>query len=624
MCGIIAAATDKSVTPFLLQGLKRLEYRGYDSAGIGVLGHQGELQVVKEAGKVDALKQRLQQQPTDGLSGIGHTRWATHGEPSAVNAHPQLSHDSVAIVHNGIIENYKELQQQLIKRGITFLSQTDSEVIAHLVWCEIQAGASLIEALQHTAKKLHGSFAIAAIASDNNYQIAGVCYDCPLVIGISNQGLFLCSDPHGLHELTEHLVYMEQGQSVLLEQNHYQLYSHQDTPINAKEVDAKEAIYTVETTKGDYAHFMQKEMFEQPEMLSRILARCVDGELIKPDLFLTQSVLSDIQGLHIIACGSSYHAGLVAKYWLEELVGLPCSVEVASEFRYRTHAVPPNCLMVNISQSGETADTLAALRSPSRQSYLTDLALVNVAYSTLVREANHFFLLDAGPEIGVASTKALTAQMVALFIFTLSLAQNHPSATVSPDVIQRLLKELANLPRYLNEILQQEQTFKNLATQIKDNQHVLFLGRGLLYPIAMEGALKLKEISYIHAEAYPAGELKHGPLALVDENMPVVALLQGGEVGQRMLANLRETATRGAQLIIVANADTVPQLNELQEVATLHVFPLPTLSKNNNHTDILDPFTHLLPMQLLAYHTALARGNDVDQPRNLAKSVTVE
>ena len=608
MCGIVAAAAREPVASMLVGGLLRLEYRGYDSAGIAVL-EDGRLRCIKRAGKISELQAALKTEPLSASCGIAHTRWATHGMPSAENAHPHVSGDDVALVHNGIIENHATLRAELQAQGYVFRSETDTEAVAHLVHHCRKDASSLGEAVRHAVSRLEGAYALAIIAGDEPGRIIAARSGSPLVIGLGESMHFLASDASALRSFTHRFVYLEEGDCAEITPDGY-VVQDVEGEIVEREI-ARESDADGVADKGQFSHFMQKEIFEQPSAVQTILQNCLDGEHIAAGAFGpgTAQLLRQVQAVHIAACGTSYHAGLVARYWIEHLAKIPCAVEVASEYRYRHVAVPPGTLFVVISQSGETADALAALRQAQAAGYLGSLGICNVHHSSLVRESKLVLMTEAGLEIGVASTKAFTTQLVALLLLALTLAQHRGGAAASPVPVS-MLREL---PALLKQALALDEAIHERAVRLQEQDHALFLGRGMHYPVAMEGALKLKEISYIHAEAYPAGELKHGPLALVDKKMPVVALLPANSLREKVISNLEEVHARGGDIHIFANPGV--RLDDWMQAETVEV---PVAH------EMLSPIVYALPLQLLAYHVAVLKGTDVDQPRNLAKSVTVE
>ncbi|MFZ2290335.1 MAG: glutamine--fructose-6-phosphate transaminase (isomerizing) [Halopseudomonas yangmingensis] len=609
MCGIVGAIAQRNVTPILLEGLRRLEYRGYDSAGLAVLDAEGHLQRARAMGKVIELENLLDAEPLQGHIGIAHTRWATHGKPAERNAHPHQS-GSIAVVHNGIIENHAPLRQRLQSLGYQFSSDTDTEVIAHLLHHHLQQGQDILQALRATLAELHGAYALGIIHEAEPDTLYCARMGSPLVIGEGSEEHYLASDPLAMLQVTDRFRYLEEGDYARMGINHCQIWDRQHQPADRPVQRYEHAAHSLD--KGEYRHYMLKEMFEQPQAVADTLAGTLADDhvltaVLGPE---AETRLADIRHIHIVACGTSYHAGLVARYWIEEMAGIPCQVEVASEYRYRTVVVPDNSLLICISQSGETADTLAALRHARQLGYLGTLAICNVAGSSLVREADWRLLTHAGPEIGVASTKAFTTQLTALLWLTTALLQvrgcDQPQVAGNVSALRRL-------PTLIEQVLGLEPQIVQLAERFANKHHALFLGRGSHYPIAMEGALKLKEISYIHAEAYAAGELKHGPLALVDEDMPVVSVAPSDSLLEKLLSNLEEVRARGGQLITFA-CETTEQRSDANHT----IINLPWVE------DCISPLVYTLPLQLLSYHVALVKGTDVDKPRNLAKSVTVE
>ena len=608
MCGIVGAVAQRDIVPVLLEGLKRLEYRGYDSCGVAV--HQQGLKRSRSVSRVAELESQVADSHLTGHTGIAHTRWATHGAPATNNAHPHFSSKNdearIAVVHNGIIENYEEMRTELTKLGYVFESQTDTEVIAHLI-NELYDG-DLLRTVQKAVKRLHGAFAIAVFCKDEPKRVVGARLGCPLVVGIGQGENFLASDAMALAGTTDQIIYLEEGDVVDVGLSGISITDRSDHKVSraAQTVNA----YSGAIDLGPYRHYMQKEIFEQP----RAIGDTLEGILsFSPDVFgaSASKVFAEINAIQILACGTSYYSGITAKYWLEALSGLPTQVEIASEYRYREPAVNPNALVVVISQSGETADTLAALKYAKELGHRYSLSICNVATSAMVRETTLSYLTRAGVEIGVASTKAFTTQLVALFLLTLTLAKLKGRLDAKAEAAH--LKNLRHLPAALTAVLALEPQIIGWADAFARKENALFLGRGLHYPIALEGALKLKEISYIHAEAYPAGELKHGPLALVTEDMPVVTVAPNDALIEKLKSNMQEVRARGGQLYVFADADS-----RIAPSDGIHVIRLP------EHYGLLSPILHVVPLQLLAYHTALAKGTDVDKPRNLAKSVTVE
>ncbi len=615
MCGIVGGISKNNVVPFLLEGLSRLEYRGYDSAGIVVAN--GQLHRLRTTERVAELEKLVFQQNTSGLSGIAHTRWATHGAPSERNAHPHLSGEKrkIAVVHNGIIENHDILRLRLQQAGFEFLSDTDTEVIAHLISHHLGASGDLLQAVCDTTRELKGAYAIAVMEEQYPERLILAKNGAPLLLGLSNDGFYAASDASALVQITNRIIYLEEGDVAELYRDRYQIVNN----INGKSMQGvTRPIREIDLTRdavelGSYAHFMQKEIFEQPVAIANTLEMVLGAESISPLLFGSQAVdiFSKTRGILILACGTSFHAGLVARYWLETIARLPCQVEIASEYRYREPIAEPDTLVIGISQSGETADTLAALNYAKSLGHTHSLAVCNVPESALIRQTDLRFLTRAGPEIGVASTKAFTTQLAVLLLMTAVFAKQR--GQLPPAVEQKLITELRHLPLAIQGALETETQIQKWSGDFSQKQHALFLGRGVHYPIAMEGALKLKEISYIHAEAYAAGELKHGPLALVDGEMPVVVIAPNDALLEKLKSNLHEVRARGGRLYVFADADS-----QIEETEGVHIIRLA------EHRGVLSPILHTIPLQLLAYHVALQKGTDVDKPRNLAKSVTVE
>lgn len=608
MCGIVGAIAQRNITPILLEGLRRLEYRGYDSAGVAVMSATEQIQRVRAAGKVAELEEALKNAPATGTLGIAHTRWATHGKPAEHNAHPHVS-DKLAIVHNGIIENHAVLRSRLSDMGYVFTSETDTEVVAHLIAAHYRQSGSVLTAFRAALKELHGAYALALVHEDEPDTLYCARMGSPLVIGVGCEEHYLASDPLALLQVTDRFRYLEEGDHAQLTCDGCSIWDARDQIVERPVQQYEHAALSMD--KGEYRHYMLKEIFEQPQAIADTLTGTLGDNhvltaILGPD---AESRLADVRHIHIVACGTSFHAGLVARYWIESQVGLPCQVEVASEYRYRTVVVPDNTLLITISQSGETADTLAALRFARNEGYLATLAICNVAGSSLVREADWRLLTHAGPEIGVASTKAFTTQLVALLWLTTALLQVRGKA---PEQVARNVSALRSLPGVIGEALTLEPAITRLAERFANKHHALFLGRGPHYPIAMEGALKLKEISYIHAEAYAAGELKHGPLALVDEDMPVVSVAPSDSLLEKLKSNLEEVRARGGQLITFA-CESIEQDGDQPDTIAL-----PQVD------EVISPVLYTIPLQLLSYHVALVKGTDVDKPRNLAKSVTVE
>lgn len=610
MCGIVGAVAERNVTAILIEGLKRLEYRGYDSAGVAVFTNAGKLERMRRPGKVSELDQALAGEPLVGRLGIAHTRWATHGAPCERNAHPHFSRD-LAVVHNGIIENHEVLREQLKGLGYVFTSDTDTEVIAHLLNHKLKDHSDLTTALKATVKELHGAYGLAVISASQPDRVVAARSGSPLVIGLGLGENFLASDQLALRQVTDRFMYLEEGDIADIRRESVQIWDVNGQSVEREAVQYRDGAEAAD--KGEFRHFMLKEIHEQPSVVQRTLEGRLSQNQVLVNAFGPQAaeLFAKVRNVQIVACGTSYHAGMVARYWLEELAGIPCQVEVASEFRYRKVVVQPDTLFVTISQSGETADTLAALRNAKELGFLGSLAICNVSISSLVRESDLTLLTQAGREIGVASTKAFTTQLVGLLLLTLSLGQVR--GTLAEGVEATLVEELRRLPTRLGEALAMDSTVEKVAELFADKNHTLFLGRGAQYPVAMEGSLKLKEISYIHAEAYPAGELKHGPLALVDDDMPVVTVAPNNELLEKLKSNLQEVRARGGQLIVFADEKAGMTNGE-----GTHVINMPHIH------DTLSPILYTIPLQLLSYYVAVLKGTDVDQPRNLAKSVTVE
>ena len=611
MCGIVGAVAERNITAILLEGLKRLEYRGYDSAGVAVFSNEGVLERRRRSGKVSELEQALAGEPLAGRLGIAHTRWATHGAPCERNAHPHFSADELAVVHNGIIENHEALREQLKALGYVFVSDTDTEVIVHLLHHKLKDTPDLAVALKAAVKELHGAYGLAVISAAQPDRLLAARSGSPLVIGMGLGENFLASDQLALRQVTDRFMYLEEGDIAEIRRDSVQIWTVDGLPVEREVVQYHEGAEAAD--KGEYRHFMLKEIHEQPKVVQRTLEGRLGQQQVLVHVFGPQAaeLFAKVRNVQIVACGTSYHAGMVARYWLEGLAGIPCQVEVASEFRYRKVVVQPDTLFVSISQSGETADTLAALRNAKELGFLASLAICNVGISSLVRESDLTLLTQAGPEIGVASTKAFTTQLVALLLLTLSLGQ--VKGSLEQGVEAQLVEELRRLPTRLGEALAMDGTVEKVAELFAEKHHTLFLGRGAQVPVAMEGALKLKEISYIHAEAYPAGELKHGPLALVDADMPVVTVAPNNELLEKLKSNLQEVRARGGELIVFADEQAGMKNGE-----GTHVIAMPHI------IDALAPILYTIPLQLLSYYVAVLKGTDVDQPRNLAKSVTVE
>jgi len=611
MCGIIGAVAQRNVVPILIEGLKRLEYRGYDSAGIAVLGNGGtaRLDRVRAVGKVKALEDSIQKLKTEGQTGIAHTRWATHGVPSEDNAHPHVSHGVIAVVHNGIIENHEKLRKRLQELGYEFTSQTDTEVVAHLVHYHLKKHKDLCQAAMAAIGELEGAYALGIVSRDEPGRLIAARKGSPLVVGVGIGEYFIGSDVLALAPVTRNVIYLEEGDVADLCCTGCTLYDASgkkvERPVRVSEASANAV------DRGQYRNFTEKEIFEQPKAVADTLEGRLGKHRILEEAFgvTAGQIFDNTKAVQIIACGTSFHAGSVARYWIESLAGLPCNVEIASEYRYRKHVVLPGTLVVTISQSGETADTLAALQETKKLGYGHSLAICNVPESSLVRESELTLLTRAGPEIGVASTKAFVTQLTALLLLTIALARRHG---LTAEKEMKLVEELEQLPGRIQKVLELSDEIRQLSERFVDKQHALFLGRGVHYPIAMEGALKLKEISYIHAESYAAGELKHGPLALVDADMPVIAVAPNDELLEKLKSNLQEVRARGGELYVFSVKGTGVRASNTTKIRMPEV------------GEWTSPILYTVPLQLLAYYVALAKGTDVDQPRNLAKSVTVE
>ena len=611
MCGIVGAVADHDIVPVLIDGLRRLEYRGYDSAGVAVLNGTGTIKRLRTVGKVRKLEDALEADPANGKLGIAHTRWATHGVPSERNAHPHISRDGIAIVHNGIIENHEELRADLLRQGYEFASETDTEVIAHRIHYHLEITGDLFKAVRATAAELEGAYALAVMSQHDPDRIVLAREGCPVVIGLGKDENYVASDVAALLPVTRQFIILEEGDVAEIRRKSVRILDRNGNsvqrPAHQSELSADYA------EKGEYPHYMLKEIHEQPRAVAQTLQERVAGGKLLEAAFgpAATAVFARTEAVRIVACGTSFHAASVAKYFIEQICRLPCWVEIASEYRYRNPVVPRNTLFVSVSQSGETADTLAALRLAKQAGYLSQLAICNVPESSLVRESELVMLTRAGPEIGVASTKAFTTQLVALGMLVVALAKHHGTdAERERGLVQRLL----GTPALIDSALALDGRIRELAQRFADKQHALFLGRGPMHPIAMEGALKLKEISYIHAEAYPAGELKHGPLALVDAEMPVIAVAPNNDLLEKLKSNLQEVRARGGELYVFADPESGFEPSD-----GVTVIQMP------RHVSYLQaPAVYTVPLQLLAYHCAILRGTDVDQPRNLAKSVTVE
>ena len=609
MCGIVAAAARREVSEILLEGLRRLEYRGYDSSGLALIDNENNLLLHKQLGKVEELEKAQSMNPHYGCTGIAHTRWATHGEPSAANAHPHISGQRLALVHNGIIENHAQLRAELQEAGYEFLSATDSEVVVHMLHSYLTKGDSLVDAMKKTVVRLEGAYALAAVDIENPEQIVATREGSPLVIGVGIGENFLASDQLALRQVTDRFIYLEEGDIAHITASSLTIFDSEGNEVVRPQTRLSDTVESVD--RGSFAHYMLKEIYEQPKALAATFSSASATSIDEARFGSNAAAIFDqVEAIQIVACGTSYHSGMVARYWLEELAGIPCQVEVASEFRYRKRVQHPGSLLVTVSQSGETADTLAALRNIEEGEFVGSLVIANVDNSSLVRESDLVFLTKAGTEIGVASTKAFTTQLVAFLMLTLALGSRK---SLSVEKQRQLINELHKLPEYVQQTLELDSSIESLSHAFIPKDHALFLGRGIQYPIAMEGALKLKEISYIHAEAYPAGELKHGPLALVDADMPVVAVAPNGDLLEKLKSNLEEVRSRGGELYVFADRDA-----KFVSEPRVNVLPMP------HCPDVLKPIVYTVALQLLSYHVAVQKGTDVDKPRNLAKSVTVE
>ncbi|MBI1398086.1 MAG: glutamine--fructose-6-phosphate transaminase (isomerizing) [Betaproteobacteria bacterium] len=610
MCGIVGAISRDNIVPVLIDGLRRLEYRGYDSTGVAVLNGSG-LKRLRSTGRVAELSRLASESGLQSVTGIAHTRWATHGGVTERNAHPHISRDVLAVVHNGIIENHDEIRKALKEQGYEFTSDTDTEVIAHLIHSYWVKDKDLLAATREAVAQLHGAYAIGVACSEEPNRLICARKGAPLLLGISDKGGYFASDASALIAVTRQMVYLEEGDVAEVTFSGTRIFdvlgNQTERPVHESQLSADDV------DLGPYDHYMQKEIFEQPGAIANTLEMVMAAKSVSANLFGADApeVLAGVKRVTVLACGTSYHAGTVARYWLEALAGIPCNVEVASEYRYRETVPDPDALVLTISQSGETADTIAALQQAKMLGHTRTLTICNVPESTLTRQSRLKFLTRAGPEIGVASTKAFTTQLAALFVLTLVLAKQN--GRLPADREEQLLSQLRHLPAAMQHILAVEPQVKAWAQRFSNKHHALFLGRGIHYPIALEGALKLKEISYIHAEAYPAGELKHGPLALVDKDMPVVTVAPNDVLVEKLKSNLQEVRARGGELYVFADQDT-----HIEESDGVHVIKL------TDHSGWVSPILHVLPLQLLAYHAAIAKGTDVDKPRNLAKSVTVE
>ena len=609
MCGIVGAIANRDVVPVLVEGLMRLEYRGYDSAGIAVVEKDG-VRRVRRTGRVSEMESAAKAEGFSATLGIGHTRWATHGGVTENNAHPHISH-GVALVHNGIIENHEAQRERLSALGYTFESQTDTEVIAHLIHHHMKAGADLLQALQKTVGELHGAYALAVISKDDPNRMVAARMGCPLLVGLGDGENFVASDVSAIVSSTRSVMFLEDGDTADLSREGVRLFNAEGAPIEREVKQSGVSLASLEL--GPYRHFMQKEIHEQPRALSDTVEGIVDANAFEVSLFgeNAETVLRDIEAVQILACGTSYYAGLTARYWIESMVGIPCAVDIASEYRYRDVVANPKQLIVTISQSGETLDTMEALKYAKSLGQDRTLSICNVPESAIPRSSKLVFYTRAGAEIGVASTKAFTTQLVALFALSCVLAKMRGKLGAEKEA--ECIEALRQLPGSVQHALNLEPQIINWSERFAPKQHALFLGRGMHYPIALEGALKLKEISYIHAEAYPAGELKHGPLALVDSDMPVVVIAPNDSLLEKVKSNIQEVRARGGEMFVFTDADS-----QFTESEGVHIIRTP------RHVGILSPIVHTIPVQMLAYHAALAKGTDVDKPRNLAKSVTVE
>ncbi len=609
MCGIVGGIAQRNVVPILLEGLRRLEYRGYDSAGLAVINDH-KIYRKRELGKVKGLEAMLEAEPITGTIGIAHTRWATHGKPSTSNAHPHICRNKVAVVHNGIIENHDNLRTDQIKNGFLFTSETDTEVIVHEIFHALEAKINLLDAVKQTISKLEGAYALGVMSIDDPNTLIACRKGSPLVIGVGIGEYFIASDIAALLPVTQRFIFLEDGDIAALTIDGVVIYDANGNLVNRPIKESQLKADSVD--KGEYRHYMLKEIYEQPFAISQALeGRFINNRLLENTFGHNASeVFDNIKSVQILACGTSYHAGLVARYWFEQLACVPCNIEVASEFRYRNPVLTPDTLIVTISQSGETADTLAALQEAKKLGAKYSLAICNVPESSLIRESDLALLTRAGPEIGVASTKAFTTQLVSLMTLVIALGRRFK---LTEALEQKITSELFALPGKIEKVLQLDDTIKQLAEQFAEKEHALFLGRGTHYPIAMEGALKLKEISYIHAEAYPAGELKHGPLALIDAEMPVIVVAPNNSLLEKLKSNMQEVSARGGQLIVFMD-ETLASSNDVN----VQIIKVPQVENE------LAPVVYTIPLQLLSYHVAVLKGTDVDQPRNLAKSVTVE
>ncbi len=610
MCGIVGAIAERNIVPILLEGLRRLEYRGYDSAGVAVLRDNASLGMCRTVGKVAQLEDKLRQDPLKGRLGVAHTRWATHGGVTESNAHPHLSGDRVAVIHNGIIENYQVIKDELLAKGYEFQSETDTEVIAHLVYDYLQQGNDLLEAVRLAVRRFEGAYALLVFDARDPDCFVVSRVASPLVIGLGLGENFVASGVPALLPVTQRFIYLEQGDLAVIRRDSVSIFDGDGEDVTREVHETQWSTEAAE--KGPYRHFMLKEIFEQPIALANTIYGRVENNQVLPDSLGPRAaeLLNQAEHIHIVACGTSYHAGCVGKYWIESLAGIPCQVEIASEYRYRNVVVPKGSLFVTLSQSGETADTLEALRIAKQSDYIGSLTICNSAHSSMVRESDLVMMTQAGPEIGVASTKAFTTQLLSMLLVTLMLARHRG---MSAERVAELVPHLSHSAAAVEQTLAMNDALQLLAEDFAEKHHTLFLGRGPMWPIAMEGALKLKEISYIHAEAYAAGELKHGPLALIDEEMPVVVVAPNNELLDKLKSNMQVVRARGGQLYVFADRDT-----GLEDEPGIKVIAMPHANR------LIAPIVYTVPLQLLSYHVAVLKGTDVDQPRNLAKSVTVE
>lgn len=610
MCGIVGAIAERNIVPILVEGLRRLEYRGYDSAGVAILGDDASLGMCRTVGKVAQLEHKLEQNPLNGRLGVAHTRWATHGGVTEANAHPHVSGDRVAVIHNGIIENFQVIKDELLAKGYEFHSETDTEVVAHLVYDYLQQGNSLVEAVRLAVRRFEGAYALLVFDAQDPDCFVVSRVASPLVIGLGLGENFVASGVPALLPVTQRFIYLEQGDLAVIRRESVSIFDAEGNDVTR---DVHETQWSTEAAeKGPYRHFMLKEIFEQPSALANtIYGRVADNRVLPESLGPGAAELLDqAEHIHIIACGTSYHAGCVGKYWIESLAGVPCQVEIASEYRYRSAVVPSGTLFITLSQSGETADTLEALRIAKQSGYIGSLTICNSAHSSMVRESDLVMMTQAGPEIGVASTKAFTTQLLSVLLVTLMLARHRGMAA---EREAEFVRHLYHAAAAVEQTLAMSEALQELAEDFAEKNHTLFLGRGPMWPIAMEGALKLKEISYVHAEAYAAGELKHGPLALIDEEMPVVVVAPNNELLDKLKSNMQVVRARGGQLYVFADRET-----GLEDEPGIKVIAMPHVNR------LIAPIVYTVPLQLLSYHVAVLKGTDVDQPRNLAKSVTVE